>query len=146
MSTTRRGLLAATAGVAILGGGQRPAAAQTAASSGLRPNKPFAGRRINVLAVVTPQFEALMLRTPEFTELTGIEVRWDFIPFAALQEKIASTGVAADGSYDVVITWTPGGRPTPTGSSGSTPGSSATASPWTATPRRSPRAPLSGAK
>ena len=110
MSTTRRGLLAATAGVAILGGGQRPAAAQTAASSGLRPNKPFAGRRINVLAVVTPQFEALMLRTPEFTELTGIEVRWDFIPFAALQEKIASTGVAADGSYDVVNymdTWGP---------------------------------------
>ena len=80
MSTTRRGLLAATAATAAAVaataglGGSPPAAAQTAAS-GLRTGKPFAGRRINVLAVVTPQFEALMLRTPEFTEQTGIEVR-----------------------------------------------------------------------
>ncbi|UFN51651.1 sugar ABC transporter substrate-binding protein (plasmid) [Roseomonas sp. OT10] len=97
MTLTRRGLLAASA-LAAAG----PALAQGAAPFGLRPGKPLAGRRINVLAVVTPQFDGLMLRTPEFTELTGIEVRWDFVPFVALQEKVASTGIAADGSYDVV--------------------------------------------
>ena len=94
---TRRGLLATAAAMAAL-----PAAAQSAVPYGLKPGKPYAGQRINILAVVTPQFDALALRTPEFTQLTGIEVRWDFVPFTALQEKVASTGVAADGSYDLV--------------------------------------------
>jgi ABC-type glycerol-3-phosphate transport system substrate-binding protein len=69
---------------------------------GLKAGKPYAGTKLNVLAVVTPQFDGLMLRAKEFTDLTGIEVRWDFIPFGSLQEKVASTGVAADGSYDLV--------------------------------------------
>lgn len=97
-SLTRRGLIAATAATAAV-----PATAQQQAlPHGLRAGKPFNGRRLNILAVVTPQFDALMLRAGEFTELTGIETRWDFTPFAALQEKVAATGVAADGSYDVV--------------------------------------------
>jgi ABC-type glycerol-3-phosphate transport system substrate-binding protein len=79
-----------------------PTLAQQALPHGLRAGKPFNGVRLNVLAVVTPQFDGLMLRTREFTELTGIEVRWDFVPFASLQEKVASVGVAADGSYDLV--------------------------------------------
>ncbi len=69
---------------------------------GLKPGKPYNGVTLNILAVVTPQFDGLMLRTKEFEELTGIKTKWDFIPFASLQEKVASTGVAADGSYDVV--------------------------------------------
>ena len=68
----------------------------------LKPGKPYAGTQLNILSVVTPQFDGLMLRDGEFTGLTGIETRWTFIPFTALQEKVASVGVAADGSFDVV--------------------------------------------
>lgn len=88
----------AAGGVAAFG----RAEAQQSLPHGLRAGKPFNGVRLNVLAVVTPQFDGLMLRTQEFTDLTGIEVRWDFVPFASLQEKVASVGVAADGSYDLV--------------------------------------------
>ncbi len=69
---------------------------------GLKPGKPYEGVTLNILSVVTPQFDGLMLRDDEFTELTGIETNWTFIPFVALQEKVASVGVAADGSFDVV--------------------------------------------
>ncbi len=43
-----------------------------------------------------------MLRDDEFTELTGIETEWTFIPFANLQEKLVAEGLAAVGTYDVV--------------------------------------------
>ena len=69
---------------------------------GLKEGKPYAGTTLNILSVVTPQFEGLMLRDGEFTDLTGIETEWTFIPFTSLQEKVASVGVAADGSFDVV--------------------------------------------
>jgi len=68
----------------------------------LKDDKPFAGTTINILSVVTPQFDGLMLRDAEFTELTGIETEWTFIPFGSLQEKITAEGIAANGSYDVV--------------------------------------------
>ncbi|MEO1249933.1 MAG: sugar ABC transporter substrate-binding protein [Pseudomonadota bacterium] len=68
----------------------------------LLPNKPFEGTKLNILSVVTPQFDGLMLRDDEFTELTGIETEWTFIPFANLQEKLVAEGVAANGTYDVV--------------------------------------------
>ncbi len=69
---------------------------------GLLEGKPFAGTTLNILSVVTPQFEGLMLRDSEFTELTGIELEWTFIPFGSLQEKVASEGIAANGTFDVV--------------------------------------------
>ncbi|MEO0916910.1 MAG: sugar ABC transporter substrate-binding protein, partial [Pseudomonadota bacterium] len=50
----------------------------------LLPGKPFEGTKLNVLSVVTPQFDGLMLRDEEFTELTGIELEWTFIPFGSL--------------------------------------------------------------
>ncbi|MBX2824980.1 MAG: sugar ABC transporter substrate-binding protein [Gammaproteobacteria bacterium] len=68
----------------------------------LKDNKPFDGTKLNILSVVTPQFDGLMLRDNEFTELTGIETEWTFIPFGSLQEKITAEGVAANGTYDVV--------------------------------------------
>ena len=64
--------------------------------------KPFEGTTLNILSVVTPQFDGLMLRDGEFTDLTGIETEWTFIPFVSLQEKIAAEGLAATGTYDVV--------------------------------------------
>lgn len=89
-------LLAGASGLALPGFGQ------DAAKFALKPGKPYAGTRLNILAAVAPQFDGLMLRSPEFTAMTGIETRWDFVPFGALQDKVASTGVAADGLYDVV--------------------------------------------
>ncbi|MEM7644684.1 MAG: extracellular solute-binding protein, partial [Pseudomonadota bacterium] len=69
---------------------------------GLQPDKPFEGTTLNILSVVTPQFDGLMLRDEEFTELTGIETEWTFIPFGSLQEKINAEGIAANGTFDVV--------------------------------------------
>lgn len=69
---------------------------------GLLEGKPFEGTTINVLSVVTPQFDGLMLRDDEFTEMTGIDVEWTFIPFGGLQEKINAEGLAATGTFDVV--------------------------------------------
>ncbi len=68
----------------------------------LLDGKPFEGTKLNILSVVTPQFDGLMLRDGEFTELTGIETEWTFIPFGSLQEKINAEGIAANGTFDVV--------------------------------------------
>lgn len=68
----------------------------------LLEGKPFAGTKLNILSVVTPQFDGLMLRDSEFTELTGIETEWTFIPFGSLQEKMNAEGIAANGNFDVV--------------------------------------------
>lgn len=77
-------------------------AAQDKTPYGLKPNKPYAGKTVRVLAVETPQFQGLQLRDAEFTNLTGIKVEWNFTPFRALQEKIASTGAAKSGEFDVI--------------------------------------------
>lgn len=68
----------------------------------LLEGKPFDGTKLNILSVVTPQFDGLRLRDGEFTELTGIETEWTFIPFGSLQEKINAEGIAANGTFDVV--------------------------------------------
>lgn len=69
---------------------------------GLTAGKPYEGTKLNILSVVTPQFDGLMLRDKEFTDLTGIETEWTFIPFGSLQEKINAEGIAANGTFDVV--------------------------------------------
>lgn len=94
----------------LLGGAALAAVPAWGAPYKLRDGKPFAGTTINILSVVTPQFEGLMLRDKEFTDITGIKTNWTFIPFASLQEKVLAVGVAADGSFDVVNyldTWGP---------------------------------------
>ena len=68
----------------------------------LKSGKPYDGTELRVLLVGTPQFKGLELRAEEFTKMTGIKVMWDETTFKALQEKVSSVGVAADGSYDVV--------------------------------------------
>ena len=98
MRTTR--LAAMVAGAAMAFG--LSAAAAESLPYNLKPGKPHAGTTVNILSVVTPQFDGLMLRDKEFTDLTGIKTNWTFIPFTALQEKVSSVGVAADGSFDVV--------------------------------------------
>ena len=91
-------LLAAAVSIGICGS----ATASETIQYNLLPGKPFEGTTLNILSVVTPQFDGLMLRDGEFTELTGIETEWTFIPFVSLQEKIAAEGLAGVGTYDVV--------------------------------------------
>ena len=97
MHLTRRSLLGTSAAFAAL-----PALAQGAAPYGLKSGKPYSGAKLNILAVVTPQFQALEKRQAEFTALTGINATWDFVPFPALQDKVTSIGVGSDDTYDVV--------------------------------------------
>ena len=77
-------------------------AQQTKPQYGLKPNKPYAGETVHVMAVETPQFQGLQLRDNEFTDLTGIKVEWNFTPYKALQEKIGSTGAAKSSEFDVI--------------------------------------------
>ena len=101
MKRTRRHVVTAVAGAALACGIAGAVAADDLPYN-LTAGKPFEGTKLNILSVVTPQFDGLMLRDDEFTELTGIETEWTFIPFTSLQEKVASVGVAADGGFDVV--------------------------------------------
>ena len=101
MQLTRRRLVATMTGAALAAGVAGAAVAKDMPYN-LKPGKPYAGTQINILSVVTPQFDGLMLRDKEFTDLTGIKTKWTFIPFTALQEKVSAVGVAADGSFDVV--------------------------------------------
>lgn len=86
----------------ILGGSAVYAQSDNVLPYGLKSGKPYNGVTLNILSVVTPQFKAYELRDEEFESLTGITVNWTHIPFTALQEKVASVGVAADGNFDVV--------------------------------------------
>jgi len=96
-SASRHSVTAVVATAALLMGN-----VALAEKYGLKDGKPYDGTTLNILSVVTPQFDGLMLRDAEFTELTGIETEWTFIPFGSLQEKITAEGVAANGTYDVV--------------------------------------------
>lgn len=104
MSQTRRGFLA-TAGGSILSAALVPGMARAQdrlTTYNLLAGKPFDGTKLNILSVVTPQFRGLELRADEFTELTGIETEWTYIPIASLQEKVNAEGLAANGGFDVV--------------------------------------------
>jgi multiple sugar transport system substrate-binding protein len=72
------------------------------AASRLKTGQPYKGQTIKVMAVNTPQFVALQKRTDAFTAATGIDVKWLFVPFKPLQEKVTSVGVAANGNVDIV--------------------------------------------
>ena len=97
----RRNLLRASVAAGALALAPFAATAQDVPYN-LLEGKPFEGTKLNILSVVTPQFDGLMLRDEEFTELTGIETEWTFIPFGSLQEKINAEGIAASGTFDVV--------------------------------------------
>ena len=98
----RHTISALAAGAALLAVTTIGATAQETLDYGLKPGKPYEGTTLQILSVVTPQFDGLALRDDEFTELTGIETEWTFIPFGSLQEKLAAEGVAGGGTYDVV--------------------------------------------
>lgn len=79
-----------------------PGAAYAQSTAALRPGKPYAGTTVNVLSVVAPQFSAHEARLPEFEALTGIKVKYQYVPFASMREKLTAELVAKTDQYDVL--------------------------------------------
>ena len=75
--------------------------AQTSAAA-LRPGKPFAGQTVNVLSVVAPQFSAHEAMLPEFERLTGLQVKYQYIPFASMRQKPTAELVAKTHQYHLL--------------------------------------------
>jgi multiple sugar transport system substrate-binding protein len=70
----------------------------------LKPGKPYAGQTVNVLSVVAPQFSAHEAMLSQFEQLTGIQVKYQYIPFASMREKLTAELVAKTDQYDVLST------------------------------------------
>ena len=98
MKQDRRHFLLSSA--AMLGSGLPGLAA--AQSGGVTPGKPYKGVELNVLTVVAPQFRAHEARLPAFEELTGIKVKYQYVPFTSIRDKLTAEMVAENGDYDVV--------------------------------------------
>ena len=97
----RRDILQATA--AGMGGALAPwAFAQN--TGALKPGKPYAGTEVNVLTVVAPQFSAHEARLVEFEALTGIKVKYQYVPFVSTREKLTAELVGQSSQYDVLST------------------------------------------
>ena len=97
----RREILQATA--AGMGGALAPwALAQ--GTGALKAGKPYAGTEVNLLTVVAPQFKAHEARLSEFEALTGIKVKYQYVPFASTREKLTAELVGQSAQYDVLST------------------------------------------
>ncbi len=97
----RRNILQATA--AGVGGAVAPwAFAQN--TGALKTGKPYAGTEVNLLTVVAPQFKAHEARIAEFEQLTGIKVKYQYVPFASTREKLTAELVGGSAQYDVLST------------------------------------------
>ena len=114
MQTTRKTLIGTLLTGAVAAGlacGATLANAADALPYGLKPGKPYAGTKLTYLAPVAGQYEGHEARLKEFTDLTGIEVEFEFIPFRNLLEKILSIKVAGDADPDLINykdDWGPG--------------------------------------
>lgn len=97
----RRDILQATA--AGMGGALAPwAFAQN--TGAVKPGKPYAGTEVNLLSVVAPQFKAHEARLAEFEALTGIKVKYQYVPFVNTREKLTAELVGQSSQYDVLST------------------------------------------
>jgi multiple sugar transport system substrate-binding protein len=92
---------ASLAGAALLPASVRAQA--NPALAALKPGKPYAGQEVKVLCVVATQFTAHEKRLPPFTEHTGINVKYTYIPFTNLREALAAEMVGGTGDYDAVV-------------------------------------------
>jgi multiple sugar transport system substrate-binding protein len=93
------------AGAAALAGSalMPRAASANPALSALKTGKPFAGQEVKVLCVVATQFTAHEKRLAPFTEATGINVKYTYVPFANMRESLTAEMVGGTGDYDVVV-------------------------------------------
>ena len=76
----------------------------TAADYNLQEGKPYDGTELNFLICCTAvaQFAALIERTEEFTELTGVTVNWSNTPYESFKDEILIEASSGTGSYDLV--------------------------------------------
>jgi multiple sugar transport system substrate-binding protein len=96
----RRNILQVTA--AGVGAGIAPWAFSQGSSAMLKPGKPYAGTEVNLLTVVAPQFKAHEAKLAEFEALTGIKVKYQYVPFGSTREKLTAELVGASAQYDVL--------------------------------------------
>jgi multiple sugar transport system substrate-binding protein len=68
----------------------------------LKPGKPYAGTEVNLLTVVAPQFRAHEAKLAEFESLTGIKVKYQYVPFANTREKLTAELVGQSAQYDLL--------------------------------------------
>ncbi len=68
---------------------------------GLKSGKPYDGTKLVYLLPHAAQFNGHAKRTQEFTDFTGIEVEYQFVPFGNLKEKITTDGVLGSGEVDL---------------------------------------------
>lgn len=87
---------------AIASAGLSAAGVRAQSAAVLKPGKPFAGQTVNVLSVVAPQFSAHEAMLPDFERLTGIQVKYQYVPFASMREKLTAELVAKTDQYDVL--------------------------------------------
>jgi multiple sugar transport system substrate-binding protein len=79
-----------------------PWAFSQGSSAMLKPGKPYAGTEVNLLTVVAPQFKAHEAKLAEFEALTGIKVKYQYVPFGSTREKLTAELVGASAQYDVL--------------------------------------------
>jgi len=96
----RRNILQVTA--AGVGAGIAPWAFSQGSFGMLKPGKPYAGTEVNLLTVVAPQFKAHEAKLAEFEALTGIKVKYQYVPFGSTREKLTAELVGASAQYDVL--------------------------------------------
>jgi multiple sugar transport system substrate-binding protein len=93
-------------GAAALGGAAlfpHQSWAQNAALANLKPGKPFASQEVKILCVVATQFRAHEARAAAFTEATGINVKYTYVPFTGMREALTAEMVGGTGDYDIVV-------------------------------------------
>jgi multiple sugar transport system substrate-binding protein len=96
----RRNILQVTA--ASVGAGMAPWAFSQGSAAALKPGKPYAGVEVNLLTVVAPQFKAHEAKLAEFEALTGIKVKYQYVPFGSTREKLTAELVGQSAQYDVL--------------------------------------------
>lgn len=92
------------------GGAQEESASQVSTAPrelmeyNLIAGKPYEGETVKVLSTSgsIPQFLAIKRQAEEFTELTGINVQWDYTVWDAWQEKFIAEATTGGGNYDIL--------------------------------------------
>jgi multiple sugar transport system substrate-binding protein len=110
MTITRREFALGASALGLAGALPGEARAQAAALANLRTGRPFAGQEVKVLCVVATQFRAHEARAAAFTEATGINVRYTYVPFANMREALTAEMVGGTGGFDIVVVmdqWVP---------------------------------------
>lgn len=79
-----------------------PVSAWAQKAAPLKTGKPYAGVELNLLSVVAPQFSAHERKLAEFEALTGIKVKYQYVPFNNTREKLTAELVAQSAQYDIL--------------------------------------------